>query len=171
MKKKVVILITVVLVLIFSAILFLTDMFTRSLITGKLYQVDNVYEEILNLVIDERSGKSTILTTATEGAFVDYDFGLFESVHPADGIALSFDGYDLIIYLYEDDPEDNSCYAYNYQTNTLYGDRDEFRLYEKFISSYFSWVGDTGKFNATNQGAYKYEYCEYPRFHDSLENK
>jgi hypothetical protein len=81
MKKKIIIFSAVIITIIVVAILVLTNMFTKGVITGKLYRVDNVYEEIYNMVISERNGFQTILTTSIEGSEVDYDFGCFEQVN------------------------------------------------------------------------------------------
>ena len=80
MKKKIIIFIAVIITIIVVATLALTNMFTKGVITGKLYRVDNVYEEIYNMVIAERNGAETVLTTSIEGSEVDYDFGCFENV-------------------------------------------------------------------------------------------
>ena len=81
MKKKIIIFSTVTIAIIVVAVLALTNKFTKGVITGKLYQVDNVYEEIYNTVISERNGTRTVLTTSVEGSEVDYDFGFFSSIN------------------------------------------------------------------------------------------
>ena len=172
MKKKIIIFSTVAIAIIVVAVLALTNKFTKGVITGKLYQVDNVYEEIYNMVISERNGTRTVLTTSVEGSKVDYDFGLFSSigipVNDAYTVVLSFHHPDeLRIWLFENNHtnDDCACYVYNYKSNTLYGNQEEARLIEMFLSPYFSWVGSDGKFNPGNYGNYTFVYSEYPLSH------
>ena len=178
MKKKIIIFSAVIITIIVVAILVLTNMFTKGVITGKLYRVDNVYEEIYNMVIAERNGSQTILTTSIEGSEVDYDFGCFEQVNiPVNdeyAVVLSFVNQDeLGILIFENNNfEDNatrrksSFYVYNYHSNILYGDREEAHLIEIFISPYYSWIGNDGKFDPENNGNYTFVYTEYPLSHD-----
>ena len=60
----------------------------------------------------------------------------------------------------------SSQYVYDYQSNTLYGNREETHLIEAFISPYYSWIGSDGKFDSENNGNYTYVYTEFPVFHD-----
>ncbi|MBQ7358192.1 MAG: hypothetical protein IJW65_05610 [Clostridia bacterium] len=178
MKKKIIIFIAVIITIIVVATLTLTNMFTKGVITGKLYRVDNVYEEIYNMVIAERNGAETVLTTSIEGSEVDYDFGCFEQVNiPVNeeyAVVLSFVNQDeLGIWIFENNNFENngisrksSVYVYNYQSNTLYGNREEAHLIEVFISPYFSWVGTQEKFNLDNHGNYTFVYTEYPLSHN-----
>ncbi len=170
MKKKIIIIFAVAITIIVVAALALTNMFTKGVITGKLYRVDNVYEEICNMVNSEKNGTRTILTSI-EGSEVDYDFGCFEQVNiPINdeySVALSFYEDELCIWLFEKNSEnyDAACYVYNYQTNTLYGNQEESHLIDKFTSLYYSWVGNDGKFNPENQGDYTFVFTEYPLTH------
>ena len=178
MKKKIIIFSAVIMTIIVVAILALTNMFTKGAITGKLYRVDNVYEEIYNMVISERNGAQTILTTSIEGSELDYDFGCFEQINiPVSDeydVVLSFVHQDeLSIWIFENNNFENngtrrisSHYVYNYQSNTLYGDREESHLIEIFISPYYSWIGNDGKFDPENNGNYTFVYTEYPLSHD-----
>jgi len=173
MKKKIIIFSAIIITIIVVAILALTNMFTKGVITGKLYRVDNVYEEIYNLVNSERNGSQTILTTSIEGSEVDYDFGSFEDIQiPVNDeytVSLSFVNQDeLLIWLHEknDTNYDHVCYVYNYQSNTLYGNQEEAHLIEIFISPYYSWIGNDGKFDPENHGNYTFVYTEYPLSHD-----
>ena len=178
MKKKIIIFIAVIITIIFVATLALTNMFTKGVITGKLYRVDNVYEEIYNMVIAERNGAETVLTTSIEGSGVDYDFGCFVNVYiPVNDeydVVLSFVHQDeLSIWIFENKNYENngtrrksSLYVYNYQSNTLYGNREEAHLIEIFISPYFSWVENKEKFNLDNLGNYTFVHTEYPLSHD-----
>jgi hypothetical protein len=176
--KKKIIISAVAIILIVVAILALTNMFTKGVITGKLYSVDNVYEEIYNMVISERNGVQTILTTSIEGAEIDRDFGFFEQVNiPVNDeydVALFFDNQDeLGILIFENNNFENngtrrksSLYIYDYQSNTLYGDREEAHLIEIFILTYYSWIGSDGKFNSENPGEYTFVFEKYPLSHD-----
>lgn len=171
MKKKIIISSAVAISIIVVAVLTLTNMFTKGVITGKLYRVDNIYEEIWNMVISEKNGTQTILTTSIEGSEVDYDFGCFEHVNiPVNdehSVALSFDQDELCIWLFEKNSKNHNtaCYVYNYQTNTLYGNQEESHLIDKFTSLYYSWVGNDGKFDSENQGDYTFVFAEYPLSH------
>ena len=175
--KKIIVFSVVAIVIIVASVLSLTNMFTKGVITGKLYRVDNVYEEIYNMVISERNGAKTILTTSIEGAEVIYEFGCFLKVDiPVNDeyvVVLSFvHQNELSIWIYENNNfEDNSTrrksslYVYNYQSNTLYGNREEAHLFEVFISRYYSWTGNDGKFNSGNNGIYTFVDTEYPLSH------
>lgn len=176
MKKKIIISGAVAISIIVVAVLALTNMFTKGVISGKLYRVDNVYEEIWNMVNSEKNGTQTILTTSIEGSEVDYDFGCFEQVNiPVNDeyrVALSFyqnelHQDELCIWLFEKNSKnhDAACYVYNYQTNTLYGNQEESHLIDKFTSLYYSWVGNDGEFNSENHGAYIFVFEEYPLSH------
>lgn len=172
MKKKIIISGAVAISIIVVAVLALTNMFTKGVISGKLYRVDNVYEEIWNMVNSEKNGTQTILTTSIEGSEVDYDLGCFQQVNiPINdeyNIALSFYQDELCIWLFEKNSKnhDAGCYVYNYQTNTLYGNQEESHMIDKFTSLYYSWVGNDGKFNSENQGDYAFVFAEYPLSHN-----
>lgn len=171
MKKKIIVRSAVAISIIVVAVLTLTNMFTKGVITGKLYRVDNVYEEIWNMVNSEKNGTQTILTTSIEGSGVDYDFGCFVHVNiPVNdeySVVLSFYQDELCIWLFEKNSKnhDSVCYVYNYQTNTLYGNQEESHLIDKFTSLYYSWVGNDGKFNSENQGDSTFAFAEYPLSH------
>ncbi len=171
MKNKILVNSAIAISIIFVAVLILTNMFTRGAITGKLYRVDNVYEEIWNMVIAEKNGTQTILTTSIEGIEVDYDLGLFQNINiPINdeySISLSFYRDELCIWLFKENNKnhDAACYVYNYQTNTLYGNQDESHLIDIFMPLYYSWVGNDGNFNSENQGDYTFVFAEYPLAH------
>ena len=172
MKKKIIISSAVAISIIVVAVLALTNMFTKGVITGKLYRVDNVYEQIWNMVISEKNGNKTVLTTSIEGSEVDYDLGCFQQVNiPVNdeySVALSFYQDELCIRLHEKNSKnhDAACYVYNYQTNTLYGNQEESHLFDKFTSLYYSWVGNDEEFNSENQGNdYAFVFAEYPLSH------
>lgn len=176
MKKKIIIISVAIVTVIVVAVLALTNMFTKGAITGKLYRVDNVYEEIWNMVNSEKNGTQTILTTSIEGSEVLYELGCFEQVSiPVNDeyrVALcfyqnEFNQDELIIWLFEnnDDDHDTPLYVYNYQTNTLYGNQEESLLIDQFTSLYYSWVGKDGKYDSGNQGDYTFMLVEYPLTH------
>ena len=174
MKNKLIIISIVAVTVIVVSVLGLTNMFTRGAITGKLYRIDNIYEEIWNMVNSEKNGNRTVLTTAIEGSDVDFDFGIFRNitipVNSEYSVSLSFHQnefyqVELCVFLYENNGKNYdvvAIYVYNYQSNTLYGDREESLLTEKFTSLYCSWVGNDGKFNLENPGDYTFVFCEYP---------
>ena len=168
----------ILLLLVVLFVSLMTIFNSCAIYTGRLYRVDNVYEEIYNMVISERNGSQTILTTSIEGSEVDYDLGCFEQVNiPVNdeySVVLSFVNQDeLSILIFENNNFENdsirrksSCYVYNYQSNTLYGNREEAHLIEAFISPYYSWIGNDGKFDPENNGNYTYVYTEFPLSHD-----
>lgn len=171
MTKKIISCSIIALFFIITPVVALTNAFTKGAITGKLYRVDNVYEEIFNMVNSEKNGTPTALTASRDDAYVDYDLGAFVNVYvpisDKHTASLSFDRNELHIWLREKNSEDHkrALYVYNYQTNTLYGDQDESYLIENFTLFYYSWVGDDGKFSAENSGEYTFVFTEYPLSH------
>ncbi len=125
------------------------------------------------MVVSEKIGSNTVLTTSTQDAYVDYDLGSFQNVHISIkdeySIALSFqycdesDRDDLCIWLFEN--SDTTLYVYDYRSNILYGNNTEPLLFDKFISLYYSWIGDDGKFTPEDSGNYTYVYTEFPLSH------
>ena len=177
MKKKIIISSAVAIAITVLAVLALTNMFTKGQITGKLYRVDNVYEEIWNMVNSEKNGTQTILTTSINGSEVDYEFGCFDQVNiPVNDeytVVLWFyqnelSQDELCIWLFENNNKnhDAACYVYNYQNNTLYGNQEESHLIDNFISLYYSWVGNERKFNSQSPGDYTFVLAEYPLSHN-----
>lgn len=172
MKKKLIIFGTAAIIITVVAILALTNMFTKGVITGTLYRVDNVYEEIYNMVISERNGGQTILTTSIKDSEIDYDFGFFENIQiPVNDdytVSLSFVNQDeLCIWLFNtNDREDDVLYVYDYQNNILYGKQEEDLLIETFIMPYYSWARSDGRFNPEDHGNYTFVYAKYPLSHD-----
>ena len=79
MKKR----LLIILISVLSAVIILarfTNGFRKGEFSGKIYSPDNVYEEIWNLfVTEEHSRNKTVLTSSTEDAYEDWDFG-FEFV-------------------------------------------------------------------------------------------
>ncbi len=173
MKKKTIIFIAVTITIIVVSIFALTNMFTKGVITGKLYRVDNIYEEIYNMVISERNGIQTILTTSVKNSEVVYEFGFFDKINiPVNDeytVVLSFVNQDeLGIWIFENNSANrkSSLYVYNYQSNTLYGNQSEAHLIETLILPCYSCAGNKAKFNIDNYGNYTYVYMKYPLSHD-----
>ena len=173
MKKKIII-IAVVIVITLLAIITITNILKTEQIFGKLYRVDNVYDEIWNMVSSEKHGTKTILTTSIIGSEAIYEFGYFEKIYiPLNeeySITLSLarnESYqeELNIFLHNDN-NDRILYAYNHKSNTLYGNQEELYLIENFLSMYYSWIGNDVKFNSENPGDYTFVFTEYPFSHD-----
>lgn len=168
MKKRIVIAVVVVAVLVTST-LVLTNGFTRGCITGRLYREENVWEEIWNPVASEKHGTPTALTTSTEGSEVVFEFGNFEQVYIAlsDGcsVSLSFLREDgLCIWLRETDGEQRTAtlYTYDYRSNTLYGEREETYLTDRLLPRYFVWAGEDSGYSPEDLGEYRFVLMEYP---------
>lgn len=168
MKKTIVIAVVVIAVLLTST-LVLTNNFTKGRITGRLYRVENVWEEIWNLMVSEKHGTRTVLTTSTEYSYVDYDLGHFDHIYIAVcdgcGVTLSFHhDYGLCIWLTETDGEQKTTtlYTYDYRSHTLYGKQEEAYLTDRLLSSYFSWAGKDSSFDLDDLGEYSFVMMEYP---------
>ena len=173
MKKRTLIFIVVTITIIVVAIAALTNMFTKGVITGKLYRVDNLYEEIYNMVVSEKNGIQTALTTSVENSEVIYEFGLFDQINiPVNDrytVVLGFVNQDeLSIWIFENNStsRESSLYVYNYQSNTLYGNQPEAHLNKTFIELFYSPVGNEAKFGLDNYGNYTFVYTDYPLSHD-----
>ena len=81
MKRKAIIIISIVLtvlVLVVGMTLFLTNGFTVGRITAKVYNAQNVYDEIWNLLKQEEHGKKTVLTDLDPTASKVYELGVFD---------------------------------------------------------------------------------------------
>lgn len=141
----------------------LTSVLAGAPLAGRLWRVDNVYDETWNLLSSEKSGGETVLTEAFDGAEVVYDPGSFDQVSiPLDDgcrVSLSFYEGKLCIWLYEDDG--SACYLYDHQSNTLYGSREAAYLDDRFMSLYCSQAGDGGG-AASDGGEYTFELVQYP---------
>jgi hypothetical protein len=156
--------ITIVVTIIFA---LLTRGFQKGVLTGIIYTPDNVYEEIWNLVKTEELTRSkTILTSSTEDAYVDWDFG-FEFV----GVYIPEIDFSLNWWLsqdelafsfwYEDDEKDVQ-FIYEYHTKTLYGDAEFSYLMDHFLMHYFKWCGEdpdySSNYSADSLGKFTYKY-------------
>jgi len=176
--KIVLVTISIIIVLIIGAYLLFVALWGGAFdsILDRIYCVDNVYEELWNRVNCEKTGTRTVLTTSTEGAYVDYDLGAFSHlcipVTDEYRVSLSFHQNkfyqdELYIWLFEKNGDNDSVlYVYNPETNTLYGNQEEAYLTEKFMSLYYSWVGNDGKYNSENPGDYTFVFEKYPSTHD-----
>ena len=83
MKRKAIIVIAIVfaaLALVIGMTLFLTNGFTVGRITAKVYNVQNVYDEIWNLLKREEYGENTILTDSDPNASRVYELGVFDFI-------------------------------------------------------------------------------------------
>lgn len=162
MKKKILI-VTVAVIVAAAALLALTSVLAGASLAGRLWRVDNVYDEMWNLLSSEKRGGATVLTEAFDGAEVDYDLGSFDhvSIPLDDGCRASLSFYEgkLCIWLYEDDG--SACYLYDHQSNTLYGNREAAYLDDRFMSLYCSQVGD-GSGASSDGGEYTFELVQYP---------
>ena len=147
----------------------LTDNFSKSPITGKIYRPQNVVEEIWNLVVSESRGRRTVLTTATEDARVKYDFGSFCCVGiPECDLSLSwkyFDETELVFFFsirQSDGKRNYAKFTYNFSTKTLYGEEDFPFLVEHFLNDYFDWCAteDSGSFRKENMGEFTFQYID-----------
>ena len=166
MKKKVFGIISVLLVILLF-VCGLTGFFTKGVISKHIYFPQNVFEEIWNMLASEEFGGETLLTTGTEDAYVDFDFGIdFVGVYiPACDTSLHWSGVDdggMKIYLH--DGEETYQFIYVYDTKMLYGDADEAYLIEQFLTCYFQWFEVTShlssKFSLENLGEYTYQFAD-----------
>ena len=150
MKKRILIAVAIFLsaaVLIVAAASFLTEGFTRGLLSRRIYRPQNVYEEIWNLMLTEKtSGTKTILTTGTEDAYEDWDLGIdFVGIYiPSSNASIHLHSlnkgrdYALVFRLWIDGQK-SSTFVYDYQTKTLSADADSVPLMEHFLADYFAW--------------------------------
>jgi len=156
------------LILVTVSTLIITNCFTRSILTGKIYQTENVYEELINLLVTEKlTSRKTVLTTSTEKTYVDWDFGfVFVGIYiPEYNVSLHLDYEGIRIYIREEGAEDYSAYIYNYEEKTLYGEADESQLIESFLTHYFEWCNNSSRFRSgyalDTMGDYKFK-CANP---------
>lgn len=147
----------------------LTGFFTKGLITGHIYFPQNVFEEIWNMVVAEEHRQETLLTSATEDAYVDWDFGFdFVGVYiPSCKVSLHTRYEELqltgmTIYFWLEDQYYQ--FDYIYETKMLYGDVEEAYLIEHFLTDYFQWYeftsASSSKFSLDDLGDYTYLYTD-----------
>ncbi len=128
----------------------------------RIYDTDNVYEEIQNLIIYEESGKGPALSELTEGSYADYDVGVFQSVViPEYRLSISMSQYGLLHLLFFDEEKgEYHSFAYDDENDKLYGDCEEAYLTDNFLKHYFSLMGDDSEYSAEDKGKYTYEFAE-----------
>ncbi len=165
MKKKVLIIITSFLVLLIVAAFVFTNMFTKGVFSGRIYKEQNVYETIWNMVISEKQGTKTVLTSSTKDAYADYDLGEFQNIQiPECGVVISFFENELTFLFNKYDENGDWVrgeyikFKYNYDDSTLYGNESESYLFEHFLVYYYSWVDGTEKYSKDNPGKYAFQY-------------
>ena len=176
MKRKTIILLIIAATLAVSIgmTLFLTNGFTVGRITNKVYNVQNVYDEIWNLLKREEFGKETILTKSTSTSDKVYELGVFDYICiPECNTTMTNRTGSLWILIdtgetFAEDGklrEKQVIYEYNYRTRTLmiHGTDSEDYLIEHFLTTYFSWQ-ESGKaqekYSLGNLGNYSIEIVD-----------
>ena len=169
MKNKTKKIIITVLIFTIAAIvmtLFLTDGFTVDRITGKAYNVQNVYDEIWNLMQLERQGQQTILTKYDPNSKRLYDFGQFEGIRVpiCDAYVELSRMMGTLNILRPDDFHIYIKYDCRTKTLTIHGTQDEDYLIEEFMTYYFNCQNaekiDT-KYSLDNLGEYNVKTSPY----------
>ncbi len=144
MKKWMIIILTATLSIVL-VVTVLTGGFTKGVLSGKIYRPQNVYEEIWNLVlIEQYAHDRTVLTASTKGAEVDFDFGFeFVGIHiPECNVTISwwrFGAGKELSFLFPLGQGEYAHFVYNYETKTLFGDREFSYLMDHFLADYFVW--------------------------------
>lgn len=153
MKKKsfvrLAIISSLILASLSGAVLFFTNGFSVGRITGKVYNAQNVYDEIWNLMIREKRGEKTVLTDSS-GAGASFEFGTFSYIDiPECKANLSFSSGKLSIIIRtgefftetvtEKTREKYVLYEYDPRTKVLSikGAGNEDLLSGSFLSYYF----------------------------------
>lgn len=161
-KIKITVALVIVVLLILLPTLYLTTCFTKSKLTGKIYNPDNVYEEIWNMVVSEQFGKPTVLTTTTEGAYAKFGLGEFEQVNiPELKMCVLWlrDPHKLLEFFFITE-EGYIHFAYDYETKTLYGDEQPEFLMENFLQYYFEWNKEETKYSPDNLSNIPFKYVD-----------
>lgn len=164
MKRKIKITVALVIValLIILPTLWLTNCFTKSKLTSKIYRPENVYEEIWNLVVLEQFGGETVLTTSTEGAYAHFGLGEFEQINIYDPdvcISWMYDPHKLLKFSLM--TEDGYVhFVYDYETKTLYGEEQPEFLMENFLKYYLEWNKEETKYTPDNLGNILFKYVD-----------
>lgn len=168
MKKRWIVLISVLLAVLLI-VCALTRFFTKGVISNHIYFPRNVFEEMWNMLAAEEHGGETLLTTGSEGAYVDFDFGIdFVGAYiPACNASLhfgwgNFEPEYMTIYFRLD--EGYYQYRYVYDTQTLYGDMDHAYLVDNLLTDYFGWFEVTShlssRFSLDDLGEYTYQFAD-----------
>ena len=164
MKKKIKIAVAllIVLAIIILPTLWLTNCFTKSKLTGKIYRPDNVYEEIWNLVVSEQFG-ATVLTTSTEEAYEKYNLGGFEYIGIPEynmSISWEYQPYKMLLIYFCNVGGEYAGFLYDYETNTLYGEADFEYFVENFLQHYLEWNKEETKYSLDNLGNANFKRVE-----------
>lgn len=164
MKRKIKITVALVIValLIILPTLWLTNCFTKSKLTSKIYRPDNVYEEIWNMVVSEQFGGDTVLTTSTEGAYVKFGLGQFEQVNiPKLNMAVlwMYDPHKLLKFSFITE-EGYVNFVYDYEAKMLYGNEQPEFLMEKFLKYYFEWNKEKTKYSLDSLENTPFKYVD-----------
>ena len=142
-----------------------TQGFQKGMFSGRLYTPDNVYEEIWNLfVMEEHTRNKTVLTSSTEDASEDWDFGFhFKGVHiPQCNLLITWSTYqdEIGFSLWYD--ETDVHFIYDYKTKTLYGDTEFSYLMDHFLTHYFEWCAEdsdfSSEYSADSLGDFTFKY-------------
>ena len=169
-KIRIILVVCLVLLCIFakygSFLTLLTRGYTQGVLTHRIYNVENVFDEIWNLVISESHGTRTILTKSTEGAFADYDLWQFSGLHiPEIGIGIAIHEFNEFkecdFYVHEDGqerPTNEFVYSYPNKTLSYDGDLDSFK--NGFLKAYFEWAGKSSKFALDRLGQFETVFCD-----------
>ncbi|MBQ2785515.1 MAG: hypothetical protein IJF02_03325 [Oscillospiraceae bacterium] len=115
------------------------------------FSSDNVFDQLHWEVKKAEYGMDSVLVSGTESAYVDYDFGMFASLQiPELDMAMSFHNNELHFLFFDiPDPDGpNSTqyvhYRYNFEDNTLYGERSVEFLKDHLLTFYFQWCKNAG---------------------------
>ena len=154
-KKTVVIISTITVVITVAAVglaAFLTSGFTFGKISKEVYNIQNVYDEIWNLVNSEGHGNSTVLTKAISDAEAIFELGVLDYIRiPECKATLSNRSGTLWIsictgeYFFEETTGRKSekyvVYEYDCHTKALSisGSEDEAYMIDRFLTKYFEW--------------------------------
>lgn len=151
MKKRLIIVFVAFLSIALLITVF-TGGFTKSVLSGKIYRPQNVYEEIWNLVlIEQHTRNQTVLTSSTKDAEVDFDFGVeFVGIHiPECNVTIGWEseGKELF-FLFPLGQGEYAHFIYNYETKILFGDADFSYIMENFLTDYFEWCKAASDFSS-----------------------
>ena len=155
--KKWIIFVLAILLLTALLTVYFTSGFTKSVLSGKIYRPQNVYEEIWNLVVTEaHTTKQTVLTTSTKDANVDFDFGFeFVGIHiPECNVTIGWwnttenTELSFLFSSHLDGDGDHVHFVYNYKTKTLFGNTEFSFLLENFLKDYFQWCEASTDFSS-----------------------
>ena len=151
MKKRLIIVFVAFLSIALLITVF-TGGFTKSVLSGKIYRPQNVYEEIWNLVlIEQHTRNRTVLTSSTKDAEVDFDFGIeFVGIHiPECNVTISWrSAGEELSFLFPLGQGEYVNFIYNYKTKILFGDADFSYIMENFLTDYFEWCKVASDFSS-----------------------